>query len=164
MSQGYAVDDYVHLYIKDATKTDDFYTWHIPGSYYTNRRSRVCTVECVGGTIQPTVAYPSDGFGHGLVINYCNGGQNAFSSGNVQAALCHASKGSDYDTSFNTTSGIQILVDARPQQITLKITTAEGTTVQGTVPVHGCLSLKFSYYNALETGEQLHSQYTPTLS
>lgn len=156
MSHGYQVNDYVHLYLKDATKSGDFYTWVIPSSYYTNRRSSVCTVESVGGTITSTLATVK-----GIVVNYVNGAQNSYSSGNVPAVLCHAYTVTPLDYTF--TKDIQLLVEARPQQITLKITADNGTPADTAPLTVGCLSLKFSYYNALQTGELLHGQYTPTL-
>tara|TARA_B110000285_G_scaffold156756_1_gene174894 strand:- start:224 stop:691 length:468 start_codon:yes stop_codon:yes gene_type:complete len=155
MSQGYQVNDYVHLYLTDATRNGDFYTWVIPSSYYTNRRSSVCTIESVGGTISTTSATVK-----GLVINYVNGAQNSYASGNVPAVLCHGYEATAMD--FTLTKDIQLLVEARPQEVTLKITADTGVSAD-TAPLKGCLSLKFSYYNALQTGELLHGQYTPTL-
>ena len=156
-SDSYKMEDYVALYIADATQSSDFYTWQIPQSYYTNRRSQVCTVTCRGGSIETTTVV------HGLVVNYVNGAQNAYASGNVQAILTHGYQTIEHSNNkmaFNFTQSSELLVSARPQQIVLKITDhAKGSLAS----VKGCLTLKFCYYNQLDTGENLHKQYTNTL-
>lgn len=159
--EGYKVDDYVSLYLIDATRNGDFYTWQIPLSYYTNRRSRVATVKCVGGTIEPSATV------HGIVINYVNGGQNAYASGNEQPVLCHSYQTVEHSNNkiaFNISQNAELLVNARPNQITLKITDHNKATAFNEVNLlKGCLTLKFCYYNQLETGETLHNQYDPNL-
>ena len=156
-TDSYKMEDYVSLYIADSTQNGDFYTWQIPQSYYTNRRSQVCTVTCRGGSIEPTAVV------HGIVVNYVNGAQNAYASGNVQAVLTHGYQTIEHSNNkmaFNFTQSSELLVSARPQQIVLKIT---GHDKESITSAKGCLSLKFCYYNQLETGEALHKQYTNTL-
>ena len=157
----YKVDDYVSLYLIDALQRGDFYTWDIPQTYYTNKRSQVCTVTCLGGTIQPTETV------HGLVISYVNGSQNSYTSGNDYPVLCHSYQTLEHSNNkiaFNISQGGELLVRARPNQIILKITDHNKDTAYDDVLfLKGCLTLKFCYYNQLETGENLHNQYNPTL-
>jgi len=159
-NEGFKVEDYLTLFINDATRSGDNYTWQIPQTYYTNRRSRVSTVKCIGGTIEPTAVV------HGLVINYVNGVQNAYTSGNESGVLTHGYQTLEHSNNkiaFNVSQGGELLVSARPNQITLKITDHNKATVRDGSDIKGCLTLKFCYYNQLETGENLHNQYNPTL-
>lgn len=156
-NDSYKLEDYVALYIADATQSGDFYTWQIPQSYYTNRRSQVATVTCRGGSIETTTVV------HGIVVNYVNGAQNAYASGNEQAIVTHGYQTIEHSNNkmaFNFTQNSELLVSARPQQIVLKITDHEKGSIAS---IKGCLTLKFCYYNQLDTGENLHKQYTNTL-
>lgn len=158
----FKVEDYITLFINDSIRNDDFYTWNIPLSYYTNRRGDVCTVSCMGGTIEPTAS----GI-HGIVINYVNGAQNAYTTGNDPAILTHGYETIEHGTNktaFKFTKMAELLVKARPYQITLKITSHDKTTVRDSTNIKGCITLKYTYYNQLETGENLHNQYNKTLS
>lgn len=164
-NEGFKVEDYLTLYINEATRNGDNYTWQIPQTYYTNRRSKVSTVKCIGGTIEPAAVV------HGLVINYVNGVQNAYASGNESGVLTHGYETIEHGNkiTFNVSQGGELLVSARPNQITLKITDHNKATVSlqtqniTTIDIKGCITLKFCYYNQLETGENLHKQYNPTL-
>lgn len=175
---GYRVDDYVTLNGRDRESVSgNVLTWVIPNSaYYSNRRSQVCTVECTSGVV-------TDNTGLGdvdiVVISYENGGQNSYSSSNVAPVLGIAQQTvrgtSVSDESFSITGTGQILTQARPNRISLRVESsfrqalgddinkpAFSPTVQDT-DCQLVICLKFCYYNQLDTGEALHSSYTPLL-
>jgi hypothetical protein len=175
-SMGYRVDDYVTLNGRDRESVSgNVLTWVIPQTYYSNRRSQVCTVECTSGVV-------TDNTGLGevdiVVISYENGGQNSYSSSNVAPVLGIAQQtvrgtSTTYET-FSIIGTGQILTQARPNRISLRVESsfreALGTvnkpafspTVQDT-DCQLVICLKFCYYNQLDTGEALHSSYTPLL-
>ena len=151
---GLKLCDYVTLNLKDASApVDGVYSWTVPtGSYYSDRRSQVCTVEISGGVLATSSA--SDDV---LLIQYQNGGFNHFCSGKVRPLI---GTWSDLD---NRATGVgEILVNARPQQISLKIQKVDRDNSSGILS--GSITLKYKYYNSIQSKEQLHSEYTPIIS
>ena len=151
-SSALKVCDYVTLHSGDiaTTVTNGVYTWNIPQSYYTNQRSQVCTVECTKG-----VAEIDSNTLKGSIYTYENNGYNHFASGgrpviayaHVNSVRAHEIQGAG-----------ELLTSARPQQISIKITDlSKGVIADATV---FSLTLKFTYYNALETPRELQSEKT----
>lgn len=155
-SGGLKLCDYLTLDLSDTSGiSDGVYEWIIPtGSYYSDRRSQVCTVES-GGTFKST----SQGSGGDevILISYENGGFNHYTTGNGRPVI-----GVWSDLDQRVSNGVELLVDARPQLIKLKLKRAGGANVAGTLS--GVISLKFKYYNSIQSQEQLHSEYTPIIS
>lgn len=176
-SMGYRVDDYVTLNARDRESVSgNVLTWVIPQTYYSNRRSQVCTVECTCGSV-------ADNTGVGtvdiVVISWENGGQNSYSSSNVAPVIGIAHQtvrgtGST-DRSYLINGTGQILTQARPNRISLRVESSirqalghdiNSPAFSPTVQDGDCqfvICLKFCYYNQLDTGEALHSSYTPLL-
>lgn len=155
-SGGLKLCDYVTL---DLSETSGYsggvFEWIIPtGSYYSDRRSQVCTVEAIGGTFKSSS--PGTGNDEVILISYENGGFNHYTTGNGRPVI---GVWSDLDQRVNSTG--ELLVDARPQLIKLKLKRAGGTA---TGTLLGAITLKFKYYNSIQSQEQLHSEYTPIIS
>ena len=152
-SSALKVCDYVTLHSGDiaTTVTNGVYTWNIPQSYYTNQRSQVCTVECTKGVA--TIPDATDR--KATIFAYENNGYNHFSSrGRPVIAYGHVNS-----LNVQELYGCgELLTSARPQQITIKASKLN----QGAVPTTtvSSLTLKFTYYNALETARELQSEKT----
>ena len=151
-NNGLNLCDYVSLGIANATiatPADGIFEWIIPtGAYYSNRRGQVCTVEISNGALGNANATVDDI----IIIGYENGGFNHYSTGNGRPVIGVCT---NLDKYVHGTG--QLLCDARPQQIRLKIKNADGTTTGSLV---GSITLKFQYYNSIQSTEQLHSEYT----
>lgn len=175
-NMGYRVDDYVTLNARDRESVSgNVLTWVIPQTYYSNRRSQVCTVEVVsGGVADNIINGPVDI----VVISYENGGQNSYSSSNVSPVIGIATqsvRGSNTnDETFSIAPAGQILTQARPNRISLRVESSRRVALGSAtkkafaspVNTEDCqfvICLKFCYYNQLDTGEALHSSYTPLL-
>ena len=169
-SNGYNVEDYVTLNAIDKMSlSNNVMTWAIPQTYYSNRRSQVCTVECVTGLASDDQTAGNDG----IVISYENSAQNSYSSGNnapVIALSTQTSRVSNSNYESHTLIGCgRLLTQARPNIISLRIETSQRenlgtfTTPPAATDAQFVICLKFCYYNQLDTGEALHSSYTPLL-
>jgi hypothetical protein len=175
-NMGYRVDDYVTLNARDRESVSgNVLTWVIPQTYYSNRRSQVCTVEVVSGCVADNII---NGDVDMVIISYENGGQNSYSSSNVAPVIGIAGqtvRGSNvnYET-FSIAPVGQILTQARPNRISLRVESSRRVSLGNvnrdafspTVSDLDCqfvICLKFCYYNQLDTGEALHSSYTPLL-
>ncbi len=175
---GYRVDDYVTLNARDRESvSNNVLTWVIPQTYYSNRRSQVCTVEVVTGVVADNI---TNGNVDMVIISYENGGQNSYSSSNVAPVIGiggQTVRGTTYnDETFSIVPAGQLLTQARPNRISLRVESSrrEALGNDSTKPafasppddVDDCqfvITLKFCYYNQLDTGEALHSSYTPLL-
>lgn len=154
-----SIKDYVTLLLTDADENpeDGVYTWNIPTTYYTNQRSNVCTVSIVGCNLQ-TVASQAT-----LVINYVNGASNIYSKDNQTYLIGHCEYHADHGTHGAYTiidRQINLLTTARPNKITLEF--LNDNLVLNDMAT-GIVTLEFCYYNAEETNDNLHNQYTNTL-
>ena len=166
----YSVEDYVTLNARDKQSIlGNVITWAIPQTYYSNRRSKVCTVECVAGFLADNQTAGNDG----IVISYVNGGQNSFSSGNREPviSITHQTtrvSGTNYESHALVGCG-QLLTQARPARISLRIETSQRTSLGTftTPPADGdvqfVICLKFKYYNQLKTASNLEDQFDMTL-
>ena len=169
-STGYNVEDYVTLNARDKQSiSGSVITWEIPQTYYSNRRSHVCTVECITGLATDDQTAGNDG----VVVSYVNGGQNSFSSGNKAPVIALSTQttlvsGTNNETHTLVSCG-KLLTQARPHRISLRIETPQGgalgtfTTPPAATDAQFVICLKFCYYNQLDTGEALHSSYDPLL-
>ena len=177
-NMGYRVDDYVTLNSRDRESVSgNVLTWVIPQTYYSNRRSQVCTVECTSGIV-------ADNTGLGdvdiVVISYENGGQNSYSTSNVAPVIGISSQTvrgtqATYESFLIHSTG-QLLTQARPNRISLRVESSRRQALGDDInkpafstppnDADDCqfvITLKFCYYNQLDTGEALHSSYTPLL-
>jgi hypothetical protein len=168
----YSVDDYITLNGRDRQSVSgNVLTWEIPQTYYSNRRSNVCTVECSTGVV-------SDNTGLGtvdiVVISYENGGQNSYSSGNASPVLGIAQQTSDANETYSIKSTGQLLTQARPNRISLRVESAKRASLgdanqpafSPTVQDTDCqfvITLKFKYYNQLKTASNLDDQFSTTI-
>ena len=177
-SMGYRVDDYVTLNARDRESvSNNVLTWVIPQTYYSNRRSQVCTVEVVSGVVAENII---NGDVDIVVISYENGCQNSYSSSNVAPVIGIAGqsvRGTTYnDETFSIVPTGQLLTQARPNRISLRVESSRREALGDDInkPAfspnpnnpNDCqfvITLKFCYYNQLDTGEALHSSYTPLL-
>ena len=165
-NNGLNLCDYVTLNILDATNgntpdtvpTGGIYEWIIPtGAYYSNRRGQVCTVEISSGAIASDTSNVDEVIG----VYYENGGFNHHATGNNRPLIGI----STYLDKYVKGTG-QLLCDARPQQIRLKIVRPDRATAGSpdrreavTGNLIGSITLKFQYYNSIQSTEQLHSEY-----
>ena len=174
---GYRVDDYVTLNARDRESVSgNVLTWVIPQTYYSNRRSQVCTVEVVSGAVSDNII---NGTVDMVIVSYENGGQNSYSSSNVAPVIgiaCQSVRGTNVnDETFSIAPAGQLLTQARPNRISLRVEDSRRRALgddinnpafPATVTDDDCqfvITLKFCYYNQLDTGEALHSSYTPLL-
>ena len=152
-SGGLKLCDYVTLDLSETpVLSDGVFEWIIPtGSYYSDRRSQVCTVEIMGGTLKSDTTNDEV-----ILVSYENGGFNHYTTGNGRPVV---GVWGNLDKRVNSTG--ELLVDARPQLIKLKMKRAGGAD---TGTLLGAVTLKFKYYNSIQSSAQLHSEYTPIIS
>jgi hypothetical protein len=172
----YSVDDYITLNSRDRQSiSGNVLTWQIPQTYYSNRRSNVCTVEVVTGVVSDNII---NGAVDAVVISYENGAQNSYSSNNAPPVLGIASqyaRGSNYnDETFLIRGSGKLLTQARPSRISLRVessrreslgsSTKPAFTSRPTDPdCQFVITLKFKYYNQLKTASNLEDQFSTTL-
>jgi len=173
----YSVDDYITLNSRDRQSVSgNVLTWQIPQTYYSNRRSNVCTVEVVTGVISDNIV---NGPVDAVVISYENGAQNSYSSNNAPAVLGISSqsvRGSSYnDETFLIRGSGQLLTQARPNRISLRIESSRRESLGSDTKAafasppsdaDDCqfvITLKFKYYNQLKTATNLEDQFSITL-
>lgn len=159
-NSGLKLCDYVTLNLEASegytTNSSGIYTWLIPHSaYYSDRRSQVCTVEIIAGILQSDEDTTVD---DELLIFYEKGGFNHYVTDNNRPAVGYSSAITPYVAGVG-----ELLIDARPQDIRLKITQLDGQT-KPTGDLTGCVTLKFKYYNSIQSTAQLHNEYTPIIS
>jgi hypothetical protein len=172
----YSVDDYITLNGRDRQSVNgNVLTWEIPQTYYSNRRSNVCTVECSTGVV-------TDNTGLGdvdiVVISWENGAQNSYSSSNAPPVLGIARQTvrgtTTTDESFSIIGTGQLLTQARPNRISLRVESARRASLgtvnnpsfSPTVQDGDCqfvITLKFKYYNQLKTASNLDDQFSITI-
>ena len=140
--------DYVSLCLTDATRVNNEFSWFIPQTYYTNRRSQVSTVEISSGSL-----HSDDSNDKILMITYEKGGFNQYVSGNTRPIIGYAT-----ELEHRVMGNGELLVDARPQQIVLKILDDSKDAPSGNLS--GAITLKFSYYSASQSIDSLQSEYT----
>ena len=151
-SSGLKVCDYVTLHSNDKSSlTEGVYTWNIPQSYYTNQRSQVCTVACARG-----VAVIENSSMKGSIYTYENNGYNHFASSGGRPVIAYAHVNSV--RAHEIQGAGELLTTARPQQIAIKVTDlAKGDITDATT---FSITLKFTYYNAIETARDLQNEKT----
>ena len=158
-SNGLKLCDYVTLNLEKSdgysTNTSDVYPWFIPNSaYYSDRRSQVATVEIIAGVLRSS---DTTGVDDDLLITYENGGFNHYTTNNERPVIGY------YNVVHPLVKGTgELLVNARPQEIRLKITALDGVLAAGDLT--GSVTLKFKYYNSIQSSAQLHGEYTPIIS
>lgn len=159
----YKVCDYLVLDLDHSDITDtttNTYTWFIPDSAYkSNRRSQVATMEVISGGFQGGVIQTNV-----LFIEFHQGSYNSYSSSKQQPVIGFCRKqfrigtGTSAKQSFDCVGAGEVLISARPREIKLKFvptgTTSAGATFAGKV------CLKFSYYDAVGTGESMAGEYS----
>jgi len=151
------IKDYVTLILSEADEnpSNGIYRWLIPTTYYTNQRSKVCTVRIVNANLTPTSLHNS------ILIDYANGGLNSYNK-KQRHVIGHAKLMDHSNKSFYINdSKIYLLTNARPDSITLKF--IKESDAQEKLMANGAITLEFCYYNAESTNESLHNQFTNTL-
>ena len=162
-SNGLKLCDYVTLTLSSATTTTgNTYTWNLlGGGYYSDRRSQTCTVEISSGVIN--VGAVNTGGTVGMLVQYVNGGHNQYTSTKQRPAIGMSEVISSNTRNDSLTHSIkstgELLCNPRPGEITLKITDVNDDPVG---VVLGAITLKYTYYNAIESAYALQSEYTPT--
>jgi hypothetical protein len=158
-SGGLKLCDYVTLNLEKSeghsANTTDTFPWFIPNSaYYSDRRSQVSTVEIIAGVLRSS---ETGGVDNNLLITYEKGGFNHYTTDNERPVIGY------YNVLDPLVKGTgELLVNARPQEIRLKITTLDGSRSTGDLT--GSVTLKFKYYNSIQSSAQLHSEYSPLIS
>jgi hypothetical protein len=159
---GANIKDYVTLFLNDAVVSANatLFTWSIPATYYSNQRSRVCSVSVVSANIITDVELKT------IILDYVNGGFNTYSSSNGRHIVAHLGV-SDFTNKIFETSHrsepINLLTNARPDKIQLKFFNGLNGSLNEDDLDFGCITLAFTYYDAEETNKQLHNQYTNVL-
>jgi hypothetical protein len=159
---GANIKDYVTLFLNDAVVSANatLFTWSIPATYYSNQRSRVCSVSVVSANIITDVEFKT------IILDYVNGGFNTYSSSNRRHIVAHLGV-SDFTNKIFETSHrsepINLLTNARPDKIQLKFFDGFNNLLDEDDLNYGCITLAFTYYDAEETDKQLHNQYTNVL-
>ena len=162
------IKDYVTLFFDESLTVfnSTLFTWSIPASYYSNQRSRVCSVSIVDATITTDTLFKS------ILIDYINGGFNSYSTAkrrNVigQMSIVETSGGLSTYVISHVSEPIRLLTNARPDKIQIKLLKTDNTEIRDTdiyfIGAGGCITLAFTYYDAEETDKQLHNQYTNVL-
>ena len=157
------IKDYVTLFFDESLTVfnSTLFTWSIPASYYSNQRSRVCSVSIVSANISTRGQYKT-----AISIDYVNGGFNTYSSSNRRHIVAHLGV-SDFTNKIFETSHrsepINLLTNARPDKIQLKFFDGFNDLLDIDDLNYGCITLAFTYYDAEETDKQLHNQYTNVL-
>jgi hypothetical protein len=159
------IKDYVTLFtstgVPDDAANPSHYTWNIPQSYYSNQRSSICSVSCVGANITTKNSYNS------VIVVWDGGTTNSYEQ-NQRAVLFHptavgfpvATGNKAFHTSPDANK-IELMVRPRPSTITLAFVGEAG--VRDKYIATGCITLCFSYYNQEASTKLLMDQYTPTL-
>ena len=151
-SSGLKVCDYVTLHSNDTSShTEGVYTWNIPQSYYTNQRSQVCTVTCAR-----RVALIDSNNLKGSIYTYENNGYNHFASSGGRPVIAYAHVNSV--RAHEIQGAGELLTSARPQQISIKVTDLAKVVITATTTFS--ITLKFTYYNAIETARDLQNEKT----
>jgi hypothetical protein len=157
----YKVCDYLVLDLRDSDISDtdtNTYTWFIPDSAYkSNRRSQVATMEVISGGFQGGADQANV-----LFIEFHQGSYNSYSSSKQHPVIgfCRRqfrSGSNNFKQSYDCVGAGEVLISARPREIKLKFVpteTAAGATFAGKV------CLKFSYYDAVGTGESMAGEYS----
>ena len=158
-SNGLKLCDYVTLNLEKSddyeNNVTDIYPWFIPNSaYYSDRRSQVATVEIIAGLLRSS---ETSGVDDDLLITYEKGGFNHYTTDNERPVIGYCTA---KDPIIKGTG--ELLVNARPQEIRLKITALDGILAAGDLT--GAVTLKFKYYNSIQSSAQLHGEYTPIIS
>jgi hypothetical protein len=156
------IKDYVTLFFDESLTVfnSTLFTWSIPVSYYSNQRSRVCSVSIVSANISTDVEFKT------IILDYVNGGFNTYSSSDRRNIVAHLGVSDFANKVFETshvTEPIRLLTNARPDKIQLKFLKDDNTEIVYNDMYGGCITLAFTYYDAEETDKQLHNQYTNVL-
>ena len=156
------IKDYVTLFFDDSLTVfnSTLFTWSIPVSYYSNQRSRVCSVSIVSANISTDVEFKT------IILDYVNGGFNTYSSSDRRNIVAHLGVSDFTNKIFETSHSsepINLLTNARPDKIQLKFFNGLNGSLNEDDLNFGCITLAFTYYDAEETDKQLHNQYTNVL-
>jgi hypothetical protein len=167
------VCDYLSLFIIDAEKQNNTatsltYNWTIPNSYYTDQRSQVCTVEITNGSLATSTV----GTGvYGFSVQYLNNGShNQYFSKTIvkdntltktsSPVIGYGHERHNGESVFSVEGNGALLTNARPQNIILKFIKHDKTEITEIDVLKGCLTLKFSYYNSIDTARELQHEKT----
>jgi len=150
---------------------NQIYEFDIPNTYYSNQRSQVCTVEITSGVVKSSVGTVKD-----VIIHYLNGGVNHYVSNSLRPVIGNATK--RITTTANETTIAHsmlinptgaLLCNARPQKISIQFMNLTYTGGNLTPPslttetqvFNFMITLKYSYYDSIETARELQREKTP---
>ena len=168
------VCDYVTIHAEGTLTTDNpnqIYEFDIPNTYYSNQRSQVCTVEITSGMVKSSVGTVKD-----VIIHYLNGGVNHYVSNSLRPVIGNAIKittTTANDTTIAHTMLINptgaLLCNARPQKISIQFRNLAYTDGNLQAPslaaanqiFNFMITLKYSYYDSIETARELQREKTP---
>jgi len=157
------VCDYVTVYAQGNSRdADGVYHFDIPNTYYTNQRSQVCTVEVTNGMVYSVTTETK-----ACILQYMNGGINHYATGNLRPIIGNAQKFTAGSMRITPTG--RLLCNARPNHISLKLLDLvfSGTPAELQLPtvtatnLNFVLTLKYSYYDSIETARELQREKTP---
>ena len=147
-----SICDYVTVQLKDATVNNNIYTWNIPNTYYSNRRSPVAEVCLVDGSIVTDEQ-------HGLAVVWLGSNQNQYNTQNDGALIGTLRNfrvnGAEYVYEMGKSCTIEVATAARPQTIQLKFVDVTNASVTMLVDANhgGQLVFKFKYFDPEEIGQ-----------
>lgn len=151
------VVDYLVLSMNTASEANSVYSWQIPKAYYSDQRSSVCKVELIQFNhtkgSHHDIAYVSTNLGLQNQYNAQIDGRNVLavlsnpnnSLGSLQSGEC-----------------MRLLTDARPSLISLAFNDNASPNVRKD-PATFVATLKFTYFNPVETTKLYLDSYTPQI-
>jgi hypothetical protein len=151
------IPDYVSLYFQNAKVDGNKYTWNIQQSYYTNTRGNVCYVSLADCIIDA----PDD---NEIIVKY-HGGQNQITSDKEPPVIGLLSMSAPHDSDFghvqySASEPIRVLIDARPQTITLQLNNINDSPYNLIQGVNSAVFvLKFEYPPVKKEVENLVDQH-----
>lgn len=156
------ISDYITLTVRDSTAdvSAGVRSWAIPDNWYSNQRSKVCTVTLVFGNA--VMAAADTEFGEedrGINLCYLNGAQNSMTIDGCNSMLANGYSYSG-DNRYKLESCGSLLVTARPCQIRMKYSDYDG---DGETPLFSEITLRYDYYDSTEISQGFHEEFTNVL-
>jgi len=136
------VPDYITLYKSDATITGNSYTWNIPQTYYNSARGSICYV-----SLADVIMTAPDTEEVVVLLSSSQNGATTKNNGSVLALLSQSVATGGGHLAYNNNEAINLLIQARPTNITLTTTTLDNTTY---TPTDAIFVLKFTYLQVKE--------------
>ena len=163
------VCDYVTIHAKGTLTTanpQQIYEFDIPNTYYSNQRSQVCTVEVSNGIVLTTQGSATTLI-KSVAVVYLNGGVNHYVSNNLRPIIGHAQAPVANTLKIYPTGAL--LCNARPQKVAIQFLELKYNAKGQLTPpplttaslFNFMITLKYSYYDSIETARELQREKTP---